>query len=116
MERRARELKRCEERVVEAERHITELNGTIERKRTDLAGLDKEIHEGGATLARYQNNLQLRKSRAALAKVVNDISNLDLEEAARAKRDFEKLYPIMKAKLDKLNAQVRLSWLPTLII
>ena len=97
--------------MAEAERYITEINGTIERKRTDLAGLDKEIHEGGATLARYQNNLQLRKSRAALTKVVDDISKLDLEEAARAKRNFEKLYPVMKAKLDKLNAQVRLSWL-----
>jgi DNA repair protein RAD50 len=92
--------------VTEAERHITELNAIIESKRTNLAGLDKEIHEGGATLARYQNNIQLRKSRATLAKINDDISKLDLEEAARAKRNFDKLYPLMKAKLDKLIAQV----------
>lgn len=78
----------------------------VEQKRSRLTAVEKEINEGGATLARFQNNKRLRKLRADLVKVKTEIDKYDLEEAARAKRNFEKAFPEMEAKYNALKDKV----------
>jgi DNA repair exonuclease SbcCD ATPase subunit len=110
---RARELKKCEERVQEFERRISEFAKLVEDKRTELSSLEKEINEGGATQARFRDNQRLRKLRSDLASVLAEYSQHDLEEAARAKRNFEKAYPKMEARLNELKDKVQVQALFT---
>ena len=78
----------------------------MEDKRTELSGFEKEINEGGATQARFRDNQRLRKLRSDLTSVMEEYSKHDLEEAARAKRNFEKAYPKMEARLNELKDKV----------
>lgn len=105
--RRARELKKCEDRLADLQRAIAEAQEVVRQKSDELAAVNKEEHEGGATYARYTDNLRLRKLRTKLTQLQTDLGGYDMEEAARAKRNFEKKYPKMQAKLEDLKDRVR---------
>jgi DNA repair protein RAD50 len=105
--RRARELKKCEDRLAEIEGVIAELNDAIRQRSDELAAVTKQEHEGGATYARYTDNLRLRRLRTKLAQLQSELSGYDMEEAARAKRNFDKKYPKMQKRLEELKDRVR---------
>lgn len=105
--RRARELKKCEDRLAEIEVLIFELNDAIRQRSDELAAVTRQEHEGGATYARYTDNLRLRRLRTKLAQLQSELSGYDMEEAARAKRNFDKKYPKMQKRLEELKDRVR---------
>lgn len=106
-ERRARELKRCNDRVQELERSITDLSDVLNERRKTIAIVEKEKNEGGATLARYRDNQRLRKLRSSLVAAKAERAQYDMDEASKAKRNFERTYPKMQEKLDKLKDKVQ---------
>lgn len=108
-ERRARELKRCDDRVQELEQSITELSDIVRERRDAIVVIEKEKNEGGATLARYRDNLRLRKLRSELVSAKADREKYDMGEASKARRNFERTYPKMQEKLEKLKDKVRIS-------
>jgi len=105
--RRARELKKCEDRLAEIERAIAELDDAISQRSDELAAVTKQEHEGGATYARYTDNLRLRRLRSKLNQLQTELAGYDMEEAARAKRNFDKTYPKMQKKLEDIRDLVR---------
>ena len=105
--RRARELKKCEDRLTEIESVIVEINETIHQRSDELAAVTRQEHEGGATYARYKDNLHLRRSRTKLVQLQTELASYDMEEAAHAKRNFEKTYPKMQKRLEELKDRVR---------
>lgn len=107
--RRARELKKCEDRLADLERGIVELEEIIHQRSEELAAVNKEEHEGGATYARYTDNLRLRKLRTKLVQLQTEVAGYDMEEAARAKRNFQTKYPKMQARLEDLKDRVSIS-------
>ena len=105
--RRTRELKKCEDHLAEIESVVVEVNDTIRQRSDELSAVTRQEHEGGATYARYKDNLHLRRSRTKFAQLQTELANYDMEEAARAKRNFEKTYPKMQKRLEKLKDRVR---------
>lgn len=69
--------------------------------------IEKEKNEGGATLARYRDNLRLRKLRSEIVLAKAERDQYDLEEASKARRNFERTYPKMQERLEKLKDKVR---------
>ena len=105
--RRAHELKKREDRLAEIGGAIMEVNDAICQRSDELAAVTRQEHEGGAIYARYKDNLHLRRSRAKLAQLQTELARYDMEEAARAKRNFEKTYPKMQKRLEELKDRVR---------
>ncbi|KAF8322507.1 hypothetical protein DL93DRAFT_2123877 [Clavulina sp. PMI_390] len=101
--RRARELQKCEDRLVAAEKAIADAELEARKKSEELAAVTKQEHEGGATFARYNDNLRLRRLRAKLEQLQAEHASYDMDEAARAKRNFEKKWPAMTENLDRLK-------------
>lgn len=108
--RRARELKKCEDRVADIEKAIVELNDVVRQRSDELAAVTKQEHEGGATYARYTDNLRLRRLRSKLVQLQTELAGYDMEEAARAKRNFDKTYPKMQRRLEELKDRVCEFW------
>lgn len=108
--RRARELKKCEDRVADIEKAIVELNDVVRQRSDELAAVTKQEHEGGATYARYTDNLRLRRLRSKLVQLQTELAGYDMEEAARAKRNFDKTYPKMQRRLEELKDRVCELW------
>ncbi|QRV86474.1 DNA repair protein RAD50 [Ceratobasidium sp. AG-Ba] len=109
-ERRDRALRQCEAHVSEAAARVTELEQSVQGLREEVADMDKEIHESGATLARFRDNLSLRNMKQDIANIQAEIDGYDLEQAGSAKAQFEEKYQIEKEKENKLRSkQARLA-------
>ena len=105
-ERRARKLGECNDYVQELEHSITELSEVVRERTVAIAAIEKEKNEGDATMARYRDNIRLRKLRAELAGAREEREKYDMEEASKARRNFERTYPKMQDKLEKLKDKV----------
>ncbi len=106
MQRRAQKLAENERRSEEADVVIKECMDSLQKCRESITQLDREIGGGDAKRANLQENIRIRQ----LARQVNDIQDkidgLDLEAAARARRNFEEKYGPEKEKEQKLQASV----------
>ncbi|KEP54869.1 DNA repair protein RAD50 [Rhizoctonia solani 123E] len=109
-ERKDRALRQCETRVSEAAARIVELEQSVQGLREEVAEIDREIHESGATLAKFRDNLSLRRMKQEIENLRTEIDQHDLEQAGAAKAQFEEKYQIEKDKENKLRSkQARLA-------
>ncbi|KAH7340554.1 hypothetical protein B0J17DRAFT_704970 [Rhizoctonia solani] len=109
-ERKDRALRQCETRVSEAATRIVEIEQSVQGLREEVAEIDREIHESGATLAKFRDNLSLRRMKQEIEELQNEIDHHDLEQAGAAKAQFEEKYQIEKDKENKLRSkQARLA-------
>ncbi|KAG8779438.1 DNA repair protein rad50 [Ceratobasidium sp. 428] len=109
-ERRDRALRQCEAHVSEAAGRVAELEQSVQGLREEVANMDREIHESGATLARFRDNLSLRKLKQEIEGLQAEIDEHDLEQAGSAKAQFEEKYQVEKEKENKLRSkQARLA-------
>jgi predicted nucleic acid-binding Zn-ribbon protein len=106
-EKGARQLQQCEENVLEHETRIKDLNLQIEELRTTIAEIDKEINESGASLANLRENIRIRKLAHDIEVTKAEINSYDLEEAARARRNFEDKYSGEKEKESQMQTKVK---------
>ncbi|CAE6410000.1 DNA repair protein RAD50 [Rhizoctonia solani AG-1 IB] len=109
-ERKDRVLRQCETQVSEAAARIADVEQLVQELRDEVAEIDKEIHESGATLAKFRDNLSLRKMKQDVESIQAEIEQHDLEQAGAAKAQFEERYQIEKDKENKLRSkQARLA-------
>jgi DNA repair exonuclease SbcCD ATPase subunit len=106
-EKRARQLQDCEEKIEEFQVLIHDLRNTIERVREDIADIEKEINESGASVANLRENIRVRKLKRDIAATQAKIDSFDMEEAARSRQMFEAKYNIEKKKETELQGKVR---------
>jgi DNA repair protein RAD50 len=79
----------------------------IEGVRRDIAAIDKEINESGATMSNLRDNIIVRKLKEKVEAIDKEIASYDMEEAAKARRNYEDKYQPAKAKEQKCNEVVR---------
>jgi DNA repair protein RAD50 len=88
-QRRARKLQECIQQVEDTEAQISAGQKTVDELRDDARAIEKEIHASGAIQANLRENARFRKLKREVVEIDREIAGLDLEEAGRAKRQFE---------------------------
>ncbi|KZV65287.1 hypothetical protein PENSPDRAFT_655878 [Peniophora sp. CONT] len=104
-EKRARKLHDCENKIKTTEEQISQQSEALEALRKTIADVEKEINEGGAVLANLRDNMRMRRLRADIAAIEAELNSMDLDEAAKAKRNFEQKFPAEQKKEQDLAAQ-----------
>ena len=105
-EKRARKLQDCENKIKATEEQVSKQNDELEALRKVIADVEREINEGGAVLANLRDNMRVRKLRAEITSIEAELNSMDLDEAAKAKRNFEQKYPAEQKKEQDLAGQV----------
>ena len=105
-EKRAHQLEDCASNIEQLELNIKQVNGNIEASRDTIAGIDKEINASGASVANYRENVRVRKLAKEIKDTQAEIGSYDMEEAARARRNFQDKYGPAKEKENDLHTQV----------
>ena len=85
---------------------MSKQNDELEALRKVIADVEREINEGGAVLANLRDNMRVRKLRAEITSIEAELNSMDLDEAAKAKRNFEQKYPAEQKKEQDLAGQV----------
>ena len=98
-----RKIKEAEERIEELQGQVKELSLTLETIRETIASIDAEIHTQGATTANLRDNQRIRKLDVEIKATNAILEGLDLEQAAKDKRDFETKYHKARAVEDKVR-------------
>jgi DNA repair protein RAD50 len=88
-QRIARKLRDCTQQVEDAEAQISEGQKTIDKLREEARAIEKDINISDAVQANLRENARFRKVKREVAEIDQNIAGLDLEEAGRAKRQFE---------------------------
>lgn len=79
----------------------------VEEVRSAIQGIDKEINEAGASMANLRENIRVRKLIKDITDTQAQINTYDMEEAAKAKRNFNEKYQVEKARETELQGLVR---------
>ncbi|KAF8586295.1 hypothetical protein K439DRAFT_1341218 [Ramaria rubella] len=101
-QRRARKLQEVTRQVEEAEANISEGQKIVYRLREETRVIEREIHASGAVQANLRENARFRKLQREVLEIDQKISDLDLEEAAKAKRQFESKWSDARERETKL--------------
>ncbi|KAK0201990.1 hypothetical protein DFS33DRAFT_1037600 [Desarmillaria ectypa] len=104
MQRRAQKLAENERRSEQADLEIKECMDNLQKSRDSITQLDREIGGGDAKRANLQENIRIRQLARQVKDIQDKIDGLDLEAAARARRNFEEKYGPEKEKEQKLQA------------
>ncbi|KAG6878083.1 hypothetical protein C0993_012410 [Termitomyces sp. T159_Od127] len=105
-DRRARQLTECAQNIDNSDAEIKRLSEDIEATRTTIAAIEKEINASGASVANYRDNIRVRKLAKEIIETQGEMDACDMDEAAKAKRNFEEKYPKAKEKENKLQTNV----------
>ena len=89
-----------------AEREIEENEQAQEGVQTSITALQKEIHENGSAMANIRDNLRIRKLRRDIADIHRQINEFDMEELARAHRQFNEKYTAEKKRESDMESEV----------
>ena len=92
-DRHARKLQEITDKIDKFEADIQEHVQDVERVRAEIALINKEIDEGGAVQANIRDNLFMRELVRSINQTQKEIDALDMEEAAKARRNFDEQYP-----------------------
>ncbi|OCB89866.1 hypothetical protein A7U60_g2895 [Sanghuangporus baumii] len=103
--RRARDLQRCEENIEACEENIKEYESLIEEIRKSKSELEKQIHESDSLLSNLRDNERIRKLRRSIAENKEKIDAFDMEEAAKARRQFDEKYAAEKKREGDMEAE-----------
>lgn len=79
----------------------------IEKLRDECRTVEREIHASGAILANLRENARFRKLVRETKNVSEEITRLDIEEAAKAKRQFDTKWATAQEREQTLNREVR---------
>ncbi|KAF8505241.1 hypothetical protein BU17DRAFT_57979 [Hysterangium stoloniferum] len=104
-QRRGRKLQECSQHVEDVQAQIAAASLELENIREAIRLVDRDINLGGAVQANLRENARFRKLKRDIVKIDKDIGELDIEEAARAKRNFEtKWSQAQQRATDLMNA------------
>ena len=99
-------LEKCNTDIEEFEGKIQRLNIQVEEVRVANQAIDKEINEAGASMANLRENIRVRKLIKDITDTQAEIDTYDMEEAAKAKRNFTEKYQVEKARETELQGSV----------
>lgn len=102
-DKRARELEECANKIEQYELDIQQVNKRIEESREVVKAIDKEINASGASVANYRENIRVRKLAKEIKDTQAEIDSHDMDEAARARRNFQDKYGPAKEKENALQ-------------
>lgn len=85
---------------------LQELSGKLNGVREVITDIQKEINESGASVANLRDNIRARKLIREISEVQKEIDSHDMEEMAKARRNFDEKYKLVKAKEDNLRVEV----------
>jgi len=102
----AKALKSCADNWEQCKSEVEALTVKIEGVRERISEIDKEINESGASMANLRENIRIRKLIRDIAATQGEIDSHDMEEAAKARRNFDHQYKIKKAQEDELHSKV----------
>ncbi|CCA77996.1 probable RAD50-DNA repair protein [Serendipita indica DSM 11827] len=100
-----RNLKRCQEAVVDLEEAIRTGIQDIEALRAEVGRLTKEVASSSLTASTLKDNLRARALAREIAQIDARTAALDLEEASRARQQFDEKYNRAKAAEDDAYRQ-----------
>ena len=95
-------------RLEQCDIQLGELQNQIEVCRAVISSIDREINQSGATISNLRDNIIVQKLNADIARIQSQIDSYDMEEAAKARRNYEDKYEPAKRREDKLSEVVRL--------
>ncbi|GJJ13191.1 hypothetical protein Clacol_007442 [Clathrus columnatus] len=87
------------------ESRIADAQKGIEKAREECRITEREIDASGATLANLRENARFRKLTKELKHIIDEIASLDIEEAAKAKRQFETKWATAQEREQNLNRE-----------
>lgn len=99
----------CSGKIEHYEGEITELGIKIESMRETVAGIDREINEGGSLISRLRDNIRMRRLVKDIEATQAEIDSYDMEGAAKAKRTFEDRYQVEKQRETEMQSKVGLT-------
>ena len=79
--------------------------GIAEARKT-VSGIERDVAGADAKRANLQENIRVRQYARQIEETQKKIDEFDMEEASRARRNFEEKYSIEKEKETKLHASV----------
>ncbi|KAJ2934603.1 hypothetical protein H1R20_g2487, partial [Candolleomyces eurysporus] len=88
-ERKSRDLDECVLKIRQCEEELGATEKTLEDCRDKVKAIEREISESGASNTNLRENLRVRKLQKEIVEIQAKIDQFDVEEAARAKRNFE---------------------------
>lgn len=105
-DRRGRKLEECAENIEQHDAQVNDLGDQIDAIREAISEIDKEINASGASVANLRDNIRARKLAKEIGETQAEIDSYDMEEAAKARRNFEEKYGKAKEKENSLHTAV----------
>ncbi|KAG5639217.1 hypothetical protein H0H81_005696 [Sphagnurus paluster] len=102
-DRRARQLDECVQKLEIHDAELKRLTENIDQVRETIKDIDKEINASGASVANYRDNIRVRKLAKDILETQAEIDSHDMDQAAKAKRNFEDKYSKAKEKENQLH-------------
>ena len=78
----------------------------LEGSREVISSIEKEIHESGASLSNLRDNIIARNLAKDIAKTQAEINSYDMEEAGKARRNYDEKYEPAKQREKHLHEAV----------
>ncbi|KAJ7069782.1 hypothetical protein C8F01DRAFT_1113982 [Mycena amicta] len=97
--------KEAEEKATELQEEIENRERKLNSTREAMGAIEKEISAQGTSLAIIRENLRVRKMITEIKKIQDDMGQLDIEGAARAKRQFNEKFGVSKEKETELQTK-----------
>jgi septal ring factor EnvC (AmiA/AmiB activator) len=107
-DRTDQKLRQCINKLSELETEIQRVEEEVERLRALVQKQDNDVSAAGADLANLRENLRLRKLQREIQETKDFIKSLKLEEASKAKEQFEEKWGKVKAAEHEAQARVRI--------
>ncbi|TDL22235.1 hypothetical protein BD410DRAFT_272559 [Rickenella mellea] len=101
----SRALEECNERLDNLASEIKDVERDIDDMRSSKSELEKEMNDGGASVVKLYQNRRIRKLRLDIAKIQEEIDSIDMEEASKARRNFDTKFKIEKERETHLGGE-----------
>jgi DNA repair protein RAD50 len=85
-------LTEAEESVKEVEREIVRVEDELETLQEEIVALAQQISESDNRRSTINSNLRYREAERKIVDLQKEIEGIDVDGAAKAKRDFEAKY------------------------
>lgn len=101
-------MENCETDITETEDRIKNQDRSIEEVRKVIGRCEKEIHESDSFLSNLRENERIRRLQKSMEENKAKIDSFDMEEAAKARRQFDDKYASEKKREGDMEAEVSL--------
>lgn len=103
--RGAHKLKECIDKIADLQGQIQLVQGETKEFENEVTKVDKDLNEFRATERNIHDNIRYRQLGAELRQIDDELSDLDLDEASTARKDFEAKYHNQKQVENSLNGE-----------